>query len=85
MPLGAASHLGLHCLVIARLGISSLQWVNLTNSTVTDFGVVHIKKRTWFSYKLEEKKHFRPNKNKLTTFFKQGPTLQVARKFPYKL
>ena len=38
MPRFAASDLGLHCLPITRLGVSSLQWV----------------KRTWFSVLYED-------------------------------
>ena len=32
MPLSVASDLGLHCLPVTHLGVSSLQWVNKTGA-----------------------------------------------------
>ena len=34
MPRSAASDLGLHCLPVTHLGVSSLQWVNVWVSTI---------------------------------------------------
>ena len=31
-PRSAASHLGLHCLPVTRLGVSSLQWIKPSTS-----------------------------------------------------
>ena len=37
MPHSAASDLGLHCLPATRLGVTSLQWVNLRRCLLDSF------------------------------------------------
>ena len=34
-PRSAASDLGLHCLPVTRLGVSSLQWVNMHREAIS--------------------------------------------------